>query len=288
MRAAVCLFLFVASAGAALAQPPPAATRPGSSPAAASPDPEMARPIAAVDSVFIEDMTWLEVRDALRAGKTTAIVATGGVEQNGPYLVTGKHDVILRATTEAIARRLADTLVAPIIPFVPEGDIDPPTGMMRYPGTISLTAATYKALLTDVVSSLRAHGFRHIVLIGDSGGNQTGLKEVAADLDARWAGGKTRVFFIPEYYDYPGLGKWVEEQGIQEVDEGIHHDYGITTMMMTVDPKSVRLEERAARGKAAVNGVSLLPVEKTVAFGRRAVDFRAERTVEAIRKAIGR
>src|SRR5262245_8406629 len=251
------------------------------------PDPDGPRPIEAVDSVFIEDLTWMEVRDALRAGKTTVIVATGGVEQNGPYLVTGKHDVVLRATTEAIARRLGDALVAPIIPFVPEGDIDPPTGMMRYPGTISLSAPTYKALLVDVVSSLRTHGFRNVVLIGDSGGNQTGMKEVAAELDARWAGGKTRVFFVPEYYDYPGLGAWVEEQGIKEVDEGIHHDYGISTMMMTVDPKSVRLEERAAKGKAAVNGVSLLPVEQAVAFGRRAVDFRAERTVAAIRKAIG-
>jgi creatinine amidohydrolase/Fe(II)-dependent formamide hydrolase-like protein len=248
----------------------------------------MPRPIAAVDSVFIEDLTWLEVRDAMRAGKTTVIVATGGVEMNGPYLVTGKHDVVLRATTEAIARRLGDALVAPIVPFVPEGDIDPPTGMMRYPGTISLSAPTYKALLVDVASSLRTHGFRNVVLIGDSGGNQAGMKEVAAELDSRWAGGKTRVFFVPEYYDYPGLSKWIEEQGVREVDEGLHDDYGISTMMMTVDPKSVRIEERTAKGKASINGVPLLPVEKAVAFGRRAVEFRAERTAEAIRKAIGR
>jgi creatinine amidohydrolase/Fe(II)-dependent formamide hydrolase-like protein len=271
-----------------LAQSKPTPVRPGSSPAAASPDPETPRPIAAVDSVFIEDLTWLEVRDAMRAGKTTVIVATGGVEMNGPYLVTGKHDVVLRATTEAIARRLGDALVAPIVPFVPEGDIDPPTGMMRYPGTISLSAPTYKALLVDVASSLRTHGFRNVVLIGDSGGNQAGMKEVAAELDSRWAGGKTRVFFVPEYYDYPGLSKWIEEQGVREVDEGLHDDYGISTMMMTVDPKSVRIEERTAKGKASINGVPLLPVEKAVAFGRRAVEFRAERTAEAIRKAIGR
>jgi creatinine amidohydrolase/Fe(II)-dependent formamide hydrolase-like protein len=288
MRPALFSLLFCSISIAVQAQSRPAPVRPGSSPQAANPDPETPRPIAAVDTIFIEEMTWLEVRDAMRAGKTTAIVATGGVEMNGPYLVTGKHDVVLRATTEAIARRLGDALVAPIIPFVPEGEIDPPSGMMRYPGTISLSAATYKALLTDVVSSLRAHGFRNVVLIGDSGGNQAGMKEVAAELDARWAGGKTRVLFIPEYYDYPGLSKWIEGQGVREVDEGIHDDYGITTMMMTVDPKSVRIDERAARGKASINGVSLLPVEQAVAFGRRAVDFRAEQTVVAIRKAIGR
>src|SRR5436305_11425935 len=68
-------------------------------PTAMSPDPQARRPIAALDTVFTEEMTWMEVRDALKAGKTTVIVATGGVEQNGPYLATGKHDYILRATT---------------------------------------------------------------------------------------------------------------------------------------------------------------------------------------------
>src|SRR6184192_4003484 len=84
-----------------------------------APDPNTPRPIEAVDSVFIEDLTWMEVRDALKDGKDTVIVATGGVEQNGPYLVAGKHNIVLRATTEAIAGKLGKTLVAPIVPFVP-------------------------------------------------------------------------------------------------------------------------------------------------------------------------
>lgn len=91
-----------------------------------APDPKSPRPIDAVDSVFIEDLTWMEIRDAMQAGTNTVIVATGGIEQNGPYIVTGKHNYVLRATTEAIARKLGKTLVAPIVPFVPEGDIDPP------------------------------------------------------------------------------------------------------------------------------------------------------------------
>src|SRR5437660_9215486 len=115
---------------------------------AISPDPNTPRPIEALDTVFIEEMTWMEVRDALKAGKTTVLVPTGGVEQNGPYLATGKHDYILRATTEAIARKLGNALVAPIVPFVPEGRIDPPSGHMKYPGTISLTEDTFQRLLT--------------------------------------------------------------------------------------------------------------------------------------------
>src|SRR5262249_51135649 len=104
-------------------------------PSPLNPDPDAPRPIEGVDTIFIEEMTWMEVRDALKSGKDTVLIPTGGVEQNGPYLATGKHDVVLRATSEAIARKLGNTLVAPIVPFVPEGDIEPPTSHMKYPGT---------------------------------------------------------------------------------------------------------------------------------------------------------
>jgi creatinine amidohydrolase len=250
------------------------------------PDPEARRPIAALDSVFIEELTWMEVRDGLRAGKTTVIVATGGVEQNGPYLATGKHNYVLRATTEAIARKLGNTLVAPIVPFVPEGDIDPPTSHMRYPGTISLTEETYERLLADICASFKTHGFEHIVMIGDSGGNQEGMKKVAAALTAKWAGGKTRVYFIPEYYDYAGVKKWLESEGIKEKPEGWHDDFAITATMMTVDPTTVRMKQRIAADRFRINGIELAPAEKTIEWGKKIVDRRAETTVVAIKKAM--
>jgi creatinine amidohydrolase len=261
-----------------LAQTPP------SRPSAANPDPNMPRPIAARDSVFLGELTWLEVRDALRAGKTTVIVATGGIEQNGPYLALDKHQIVLRATTEAIARKLGNALVAPIVAFVPEGNIDPPSGHMRFPGTITLSDDTYKRLLTDIASSLRVHGFTNIIFIGDSGGNQDGMKAVAAALNAAWTDGKTRVHFIPEYYDYPGVQKWLESQGVKQTNEGHHDDFQITAEMMVVDPTSVRLQERIAAGKASINGVPIAPAEKAIEWGKKIVDYRAEITVKAIRE----
>lgn len=260
---------------------------------AAAPNPvapaaDAPRPIEKVDSVFLEDMTWMEVRDALKAGKTTAIVATGGIEQNGPYLVTGKHNLVLKATTEAIARKLGNALVAPIIAFVPEGDIEPPTGHMKYPGTISLTEETYERLLTDICASLRVHGFTTIVLIGDSGGNQDGMKRVAGVLNARWAEDKTRVHFIPEYYNYDAVAAWLEKEGIHQVPEGIHDDFAITATIMAVDPKAVRADQRIAAGKFRINGVDLAPAAETIAWGRKIIDFRASRTVEALHKSIER
>jgi creatinine amidohydrolase len=283
LAAVVCAVARSATAQTAPAQTP-ATPRAGSS--GASPDPNTPRLLPAHDSVFLEELTWLEVRDAMRGGKRTVIIATGGIEMNGPYLALGKHNYVLRATTESIARRLGDALVAPIVPFVPEGDIDPPTGHMRYPGTISLQADTYKRLLTDIAASLRAHGFAHVVLIGDSGGNQTGMKEVASELAVKWSGGKTTIHYIPEYYDLWAVTRWLESQGIRERDEQLHDEVAIEAVMATVDPSLIRAAPRMAAGKFSINGVDLTPIEKTVALGRRVVDFRAERTVQAIRKAI--
>ncbi len=244
------------------------------------------RPIDAVDAVWIDELTWLEVRDAVAAGKRTAIIATGGIEQNGPYLVTGKHNVVLRGMCEAIARKLGDALCAPVIGFVPEGDIERRTGHMRYPGTISVREETYRMLLEDVAGSLRAHGFTDIVLIGDSGGNQGGLEAVATALNARWT--DARAHFIPEFYRYADVEKYMEEElGFkQPMDEGLHDNLYITSLMMVVDPASVRYDQRVRAGRATINGVSIAPKERTIELGRKLMDYRAEFTVRAIRASL--
>src|SRR5215813_15111361 len=99
------------------------------------------------DTVFLERLTWTEVRDAVAAGKTTIIIPTGGTEQNGPHMAIGKHNVRVSANSERIARMLGNALVAPVIAYVPEGTIDPPTGHMRFPGTISIPDPVFRQVL---------------------------------------------------------------------------------------------------------------------------------------------
>ena len=118
--------------------------------------------VGGVDTVFLEEMTAGEIAAAIRDGFTSVIVATGGLEQNGPNVATGKHNYVLRVTTDAIARKHGKTLVSSIVQFVPEGEIDPPTGHMNFPGTISLRQETFEALLTDICRSLRQHKFRDV------------------------------------------------------------------------------------------------------------------------------
>lgn len=246
---------------------------------------ETNNPIAAEDTVFIEEMTWLEVKDAIASGKTTVIIATGGVEQNGPYLATGKHNVILQLVTDKIARQLGNALVAPIVAFVPEGDKNPPTKHMRYPGTISLTDATFQLLLTEIAESLKVHGFTDIVLLGDSGPNQKGMAELAGKLNKQWQNSVTRVHYIGEYYDNPRWSKWLKAKGINEVKDGEHHDFRHTALMLLADPVSVRMQQRVDKGSFVVNGVNLQPVAKTLMLAKALLQYQTDITVKAIDQA---
>lgn len=183
----------------------------------------MPRPIDMHDTVWIEDLTMLEVRDLIKSGKTTALILTGGIEENGPYLTTGKHNNVLKATGESIARALGAALVAPIVtlePGNPNGRAD--RGVS--PGTILLSNETYKAVLSDMATSLKSQGFKNIIFLGDSGGNQTPMKEVSESLNAKWKGTTdAATYFIPEYYNYADVEKFEQDVlGIHEKLEGLH------------------------------------------------------------------
>jgi creatinine amidohydrolase/Fe(II)-dependent formamide hydrolase-like protein len=217
------------------------------------------RSIEAYDSVWIEELTWMEVRDLLAEGKTTAIIPTGGIEQNGPYVATGKHNYVLQSSCPAIARALGNALCAPIVKLVPE--------------------------VTDVASSLRVHGFRHIVFIGDSGSNTDGMVNVAAALNERWT--DATAHHIPEYYRYGGGAFLRDELGIEETEnDGIHDSFGITSLMMVTDPTVVRYDQRVKAGLAKINGVPIAPKEKTVEIGKKLLEYRANLTADRIRASI--
>ena len=242
------------------------------------------RPIDAADNVWIEELTMPEVRDLLASGTHTALILTGGIEENGPYLTTGKHNHVLRVMGDAIARSLGNTLVAPIVAIEP-GDPE----RAATPGGIRLSPETFQAVLRDMATSLKAQGFAHIFLLGDSGGNTRGMAAVAEELSAAWRDQGVVIAHIPEYYNYGDVLTYQRDVlGIDEDPrlEGLHDDYYITSIIMNDDPAYVRLAERIRAGKASINGISLLPAEGTLEHGRKLIDFRTEVTVEAIRRAM--
>lgn len=264
------------------------------------------RPIAMGESLWTEELTWMEVRDRLAAGYTTVLVGTGGVEQNGPYLVTGKHNYVLETVMPYIARAIGGTLIAPVVKFVPEGRIEPRTsGHMDYPGTISVSEATFEALLTDIAKSYAAHGFRDVVLIGDSGGNQTGMANVAAALNAQWTaeGAGARAHHLPEYYEEDRWSyDFLRSEGITQIDSisgqrvdertdrrnGMHTDIYYEAQTAVQDPDLIRARQREATGRLNLHGVDLSPVSRTVELGRRLAEYRAGITARAFRESMER
>ncbi len=257
------------------------------------------RPIAAAESVWTEELTWMEVRDAVKAGQTTIVIGTGGIEQNGPYVAGGKHNYVLELVLPYVARALGNALVAPVVRFVPEGRIEPAEGHMRYAGTVSVEESTFVALLRDLCRSYRAHGFRQIVLVGDSGGNQKGMERVAAELNALWKGRGTRVHYLKEFYTQdPWSHEFLTKKGIVQREastgstaaahtrDGIHDDIYYEAQLAALDPRLIRAEQRRKAGRMSLHGVNLEPLEKLRQLGRELAEYRAGIVKAAYEKSL--
>jgi creatinine amidohydrolase/Fe(II)-dependent formamide hydrolase-like protein len=240
-------------------------------------------------SVLLEELTWTEVRERLQAGATTVIVPVGGTEQNGPHMTLGKHNLRVRVLAERIATTLGGTLVAPVFAYVPEGGVAPPTGHMRYPGTLTVPEEAFRTTVEYAARSLRLHGFRDIVLLWDHGGSRSALLAVAARLNREWAGSPARVHAIEEYYraSDAGVRALLQRRGHAPAELGSHAGLSDTALMLAVDPRAVRTDRLApGTGLRGGNGVDGDPSRATAELGRPGADAVVSLTVEAIRRAI--
>ncbi|OBQ57876.1 creatininase family protein [Mesorhizobium erdmanii] len=247
---------------------------------------------AANGSVFLEDKTWTELRDLVGAGTTTIIVPIGGTEQSGPAMALGKHNVRVRFLAGKIASQLGNALVAPVISYVPEGSIDPPTAHMRFPGTITISDKTFEQLLESAARSFKLHGFTTIVLIGDHGGYQADESHVADRLNAEWRKTPVRVFAAREYYQIT-QGAYIDKllsAGATRPEIGTHAGLADTSLMLAIDPSMVRKDRLAATPKLdASDGVyGGDPARSSAEFGQIGVDLIVNGTTEAIRGFIAK
>ncbi len=238
-------------------------------------------------SVYLEDLTSREVASAVAAGMTTVIVPIGGTEQSGPAIVLGKHNRRAHILAARIAERLGDALVAPVIAYVPEGSIEPPAEHMRFAGTVSITPSTFEQLLESTARSLRAHGFREIVFIGDHGGYQENLRQVARQLNAAWAATPVRVLACSEYYnaaahEYP---RWLAQQGYSNAQIGSHAGLADAALSLAIDPSAVRGDILHQQEPGVAEGVHGDARAATAALGAPGIELIIDRSVAAIRKA---
>jgi creatinine amidohydrolase/Fe(II)-dependent formamide hydrolase-like protein len=241
-------------------------------------------------TVFLEELTWTELRDLIQSGKTTIIVPIGGTEQNGAHMALGKHNLRVRYLSEKIAGALGNALVAPVIAYVPEGAVEPPTGHMRFPGTITVPEEAFEKILEYAARSFKAAGFRDIVFLGDHGSYQRVEKAVADRLDKEWAAKPVRVHAIEEYYrlSESEFGRLLKSKGYREEEVGTHAGLADTSLMLAVDPRLVRIDRAQPGAKLeSGDGVNGDPRRSSAELGQLGVDLIVTRTVDAIRRATG-
>jgi len=236
-------------------------------------------------SVFLEDLTSPELAARIRGGATTVIIPVGGTEQNGAHMALGKHNVRVRVLSERIARALGNAVVAPVIAYVPEGSVNPPTGHMRYPGSLTVPPDVYRAVIESAARSLRLAGFRDIVLLGDSGDYQKDDATVAAKLDKEWAGTPVRVHAIGEYYRAATSEFFdsLRKQGFKDGEIGPHAGLADTSLMLATNPALVRMDRMQKS-----DGVTGDPARASAQLGQGAADVIVLQTVAAIQAATQR
>ena len=236
------------------------------------------------DTVELKDMTWVEVRAAIQEGYKTVLVPTGGIEQNGPHMILGKHDYIVGWAAREIAKAAGRTLVAPVLSYVPEGGYEPATGHMRFPGTLGVPEAAFGAMLEGIARSLKVHGFTLICFMGDHGDSLPVQRGVAERLSKEWEREGVRVASLDAYYDDSAQVKRLEAEGETASSIGQHAAIVDTSELMAVHPSGVDLGKVARPGLfMEAPGSSGDPGRSSAERGRELIAMRIEAAIAQLK-----
>jgi creatinine amidohydrolase len=186
-------------------------------------------------AIELDRMAWPEVRAELDAGRDTVVIAFGATEQHGPHLPLATDALIGDHLAAVIADRL-DAFVAPTV------RIGCSEHHLAFPGTLSLSQDTFHQVVADVVRSLARGGFRRIVLLPTHGGN-FGPLAVALDKLGPVEGVEIRALTdLNALFAIAEVG--VQEHGVALGEGGVHAGEWETSMLMSIHPELVRLDER--------------------------------------------
>jgi creatinine amidohydrolase/Fe(II)-dependent formamide hydrolase-like protein len=247
-------------------------------------------------TVDFELMTWPEVKQALAVGKTTALIMNGGIEQRGPQGVNGAHSLIVHTLGIEIAQKLGNAIVAPVIPFSPN------RANPALPGTIGISTAVFAQLNEEVAEQMITNGFKNIVLLGDHGGGQAQLDEVAKKLSDKYAGKGIRVVHCNEFYDKVGtdFDKWLADNGYPA---GSHASVKDTSELLYLggdkgwvrkdliatavgDPVLKRGEARDPNAVRVNNGIEGDARRSSPEIGKKVSNMKVDYAVDQIRRLL--
>jgi creatinine amidohydrolase len=262
--------------------------------------PAVASPVAAngngAQLVEFEKMTWVEVKTALAAGKTTALIYTGGVEQRGPQNANGGHNLMAYATVKAIAEKLGNAIFMPVLPFTPNN------ADAQLPGTIGITNDLLAAILERITEQSITNGFKNVILMGDHGGGQPAVyAQVATKLDGKYAAQGIHVYYCDQVYNpaNDAFEAYLAEHGYP-VD--LHGGISDTAEMMYLDKDNTWVRrgllatavgDPVVDGKAQIgpnsphNGIEGDARRATAKLGKKMFDMKVAYAVKQIQGFVG-
>jgi creatinine amidohydrolase/Fe(II)-dependent formamide hydrolase-like protein len=235
------------------------------------------------DPVEIELLTHAEIHDAIhKQGKTTVLIYNGGTEQRGPHAVLGGHTFMARRTAEAIARRLGNALVAPVLAFSPAGS----HLNANWPGSVDLPPDLYAKVNEAVVASMVTNGFKNIVLLGDHGGGQAELQKLAGALDSKYTPRGVHVYFCGSVYQKArdDFNAWLKQQ---RLPVGTHASIPDTSELMYLGGDAYVRKDRIVLGRPD-NGIVGDPRPASAELGKRVFDMKVDYGTEEIRRLVAR
>ena len=250
------------------------------------------------DQVEFEKMTGVEVKCAIAAGKTTALIYTGGVEQRGPQNANGGHNIIAHAVVEAIAKKLGNAIFLPVLPYTPNE-------AESIPGTIGITDDLLSAMLERIAQQAALNGFQNIIIMGDHGGGQPDVyRALAKKLDGSLSGA-ARVFYCDQVYRpaNDAFDRYIVEHGyplglhgyLFDTSELLYLDKDNTWVRRNLVPSAVGdpvVGHTAADGKAQFgphspqNGILGDARRSTAELGKLAIDIKVDFAVKQIRSLL--
>lgn len=241
-------------------------------------------------SVYIEDLTWPEVKAAIAAGKTTAVIYAGSTEQNGPHLALGKHNFVAHYTAGEIAKKLGNALVYPTMPFAPTGSRELRTNHMRFAGSVSIDTETFQAVMRQVAQSALAAGFKNVFLMGDHGGGQDALRAAAKDLEDQYdkLDKTAHIYYVPDLYykEKQQMKAYLAERG---VPYDAHAGTDDTSEIMLLDAKKwIRSDKLtlSTEQDEPTTGVNGDPTKATPELGKMFIGLKIDNAVNQIHQLL--
>jgi len=240
-------------------------------------------------SLWLADLTWIEVEQAIAAGFDNLLLMLGATEQHGPHLPLSTDTLIGQELAQRVATKLGKTLIAPIMPI---GTSDE---HLDFAGTLSLSKSTLAGIIVDIGRSAARHNFRRLLVLTAHGGNYDAIRLGTEQLRQNCP--------TLEVIALTDLGDWLkleQTQGLVSAQEaGWHAGERETSQLLHLHPEMVR-REKAEAGyvgdfkailpqmmtvglrPVTANGVLGDPAKASAEQGRRYL----EQTVQALVKAI--